>query len=247
MKRAAGKSKKGTAATNKTKRSGATKLRATPSGDVSVKVDASLKKAWDSLSKRVDAAAQSGASAFDELWETVGEIVNHEPPLYVVGGYKNAAAFLSDRLKVDARTAQRNMRVAKFASPTEEAEFGITNLDLALAYLEAKTGPIKGRVPVDFDKLKIPVVTESGTKMVAFREATGGQIQAATRALLAKSGKAPRSLVQAAIEKKFSGVSTLKTIAVHETNGYVSFQRVPVAALSHFARAVSGVELSKVK
>ena len=245
MKRAAGKSKTGTTRAAKTKRSGATKLRALPAGEVNVKVDASLKKAWDALSKRVDAAAQTGASAFDELWETVGEIVNHEPPLYVVGGYKNAAAFLSDRLKVDARTAQRNMRVAKFASPAEEAEYGITNLDLALAYLEAKTGAIQGRVPVDFDKLKIPVVTESGTKMVAFREATGAEIQAATRALLTKNGKAPRSQVQAAIEKKFGAVSTLKPIAVHEANGFVSFRRVPVAALGLFARSLQAVAIPR--
>ena len=226
------------------KRSGATKLRQ-PSGEVSVKVDASLKKSWDSLSKRVETASQTGASAFDELWETVGAIVNHQPPLYVVGGYKNATAFLSDRLKVDVRTAQRNMRVAKFATPDEEATYGITNLDLALAYLEAKTGPIKGSVPVDFAKLKIPVVTESGTKSVLFHAATGAQIQAAIRALQKQSGKAPRSNVQAAIETKFGGVASLKAVTVHESQGYVNFQRVPVAALGMFAPTISGVTLPK--
>lgn len=239
MSKSPGKTMKGK--TNETKkRSGATKLHALPAAsEVSVKVDASLKKTWDQLSRRVEEAAKSGASAFDELWETVGAIVTHDPPLYVVGGYKNAAAFFADRLKTDVRTAQRNMRVAKFASPTEEATYGVTNLDLALAYLEAKTGPTKGSIPVDFAKLKIPVVTESGTKSVPFAQATGAQIQAATRALQKKNGKTPRSQVQAAIEKKLAAVAPLKAITVHEANGYVTFQRVPVAALTRFAKELA--------
>ena len=109
------------------------KLAPKPSArDVKVAVDPSLKAAWDAIGKRLDAAEHAGASAFDELWEAAADAVNHDPPLYVFGGYKTAAEFFTERLHSDVRTAQRNMRVARYASPAEEERYGTTNLDAAL-------------------------------------------------------------------------------------------------------------------
>ena len=118
-----------------------TKLAPKPSArDVKVPVDASLKAAWDAVAKRLDAAEHSGSEAFDDLWEAAADVVAHEPPLYIFGGYKTAAEFFKERLHTDERTAQRNMRVARYASPAEEERYGSTNLDAALAWLEAKHG-----------------------------------------------------------------------------------------------------------
>jgi hypothetical protein len=74
------------------------------------------------------------------------------------------------------------VRVAKLASPEDEARFTVTKLDEALAYLEAKLeGLPNGRVPIAFDKARIPVDgTPRGVPLV---EATAAQIRAATRAL----------------------------------------------------------------
>ena len=44
--------------------------------DVKVKVDAGLKKRYDALD-----AKKRGSSAFDALWEAVGAILEHDPPL----------------------------------------------------------------------------------------------------------------------------------------------------------------------
>src|SRR5258706_16422968 len=80
--------------------------------EVAVQVDARLKKRWDELSAIVSHAKREGAKAFDELWETVAEIVDHDPPLYVVGGYANDVAYYWEALGEKARTARRLMRVA---------------------------------------------------------------------------------------------------------------------------------------
>ncbi len=154
--------------TKKAKRS-----KVTPK-DVKVAVDPSLKKAWDAIAKRIDAAEHEGASSFDELWEAAAEAVDHDPPLYVFGGYKTAAEFFKERLHTDVRTAQRNMRVARYASPAEEERYGTTNLDAALGWLEAKHGPLNGRLPVAFDKLKISIED----KPTPFAELTAAQINA---------------------------------------------------------------------
>ena len=127
------------------------KLSRKPSArDVKVAVDPALKKAWDAIAKRLDAAEHAGAEAFDELWEAAGEAAMHDPPLYVFGGYKSAAEFFEQRLHTDKRTAERNIRVAKYASPADEERYGATNLDAGIRWLEAKHGPLGGRTPVAF-------------------------------------------------------------------------------------------------
>jgi len=176
------------------------KLAPKPSArDVKVAVDPSLKKAWDAVAKRLDAAEHFGSSAFDELWEAAADAVDHEPPLYVFGGYKTAAEFFEQRLHTDARTAQRNIRVARYASPAEEERYGTTNLDAALGWLEAKHGPLGGRLPVAFDKLRIEV----DGKATSFEKLTAAQINAATRALRGKKTPAhrARSAFESALEK----------------------------------------------
>src|SRR5262245_43169295 len=73
----------------KTKRN---KLSPRPTAkDIAVAVDPSLKAAWDRIAKRIDAAARGGAELFDELWEAAAEAIEHDPPLYVLGGYKSPA------------------------------------------------------------------------------------------------------------------------------------------------------------
>ena len=114
---------------------------------------------------------------FDRQYETVGEIIEHDPPLYLAGGYASDKAFFTEVLKQSERTARRLVRVAKYASPQEETRYGISKLDAALDWLEAKAGKPRGRVPVDFPKLRVP--TPDGT--IPFEEATVEHLRAATR------------------------------------------------------------------
>jgi hypothetical protein len=110
------------------------------SASVDLKVDANLKRRWLELAGVLADAKRRGMSAFDELWEAVDEIANHDPPLYLAAGCATFKAFLEEHIGEDERTARRNMRVARFASPNEEATYGVSKIDAALSYLEAKTG-----------------------------------------------------------------------------------------------------------
>jgi hypothetical protein len=110
------------------------KIRApkVPLSAVSVKVDPKLKALWDEALATINAAMVRGASAFDEQWEAAGRVVSHEPPLYVLGNHASPAAFFREVLHEEPRTAQRYIRVAKFATPKEEDAYGVQNLDAAI-------------------------------------------------------------------------------------------------------------------
>lgn len=212
-----------------------------PAPDVVVKVDADLKRRWDALLQVIDDASQKEKLDFDRRWEAAGEIVDHDPPLYVVGGYENAAEFYREYMKEEPRTARRYVRVAKFASPREEERYGLQRLDAALGFIEAKIGKSLEHppLPVAFDKLRVPV--GDGTKLVA--DATVAEITAATRKLTSASRKKPASAARSAVEKALAAIASLANVRVHERNGIVSFEGVPLAALAKFGRAVAGVKL----
>jgi hypothetical protein len=88
-----------------------------------------------------------------------------------------AKAFIAAHFEEPERTAYRNVRVAKYASPAEEARYGVAKLDLVINYVEAKLGaPAKGRVPIDFAKVKIPVQRAGEERRVGIEEATAKEI-----------------------------------------------------------------------
>ncbi len=197
-----------------------------------VKVDAGLKKKWDSLSKVVDRARHAGAVDWDVLWEAVGVIVEHEPPLYELGGYKNAADYFQRALGENARNASRYIRVAKLASPTEEETYGVTKLDAGLSFIEAKLGfePKHPPLPIAFNKLRIPL---AGGDSVAFKHARIEDVVAATRAL-SKLPAAPTSSAERALMETFAKHPSFKGVRVRVRNGLATIFGVPVAALDVF-------------
>ncbi len=214
--------------------------------NVEVKVDRALKRAWDAARHKLAEAKREGAGAFDTLWETIGIIIDHHPPLYLAGGYATAKAFLADFVEENERTAQRLIRVAKYASPDEEAKFGVSKLDAAIAFIEAKAGaPAKGRVPVDFAKLKIPVVREKETRNVSLVDATVEEVRSAIRSVArsgaSKGSKPARSPVVNAITTalKAPHLHGIKVSLAHEE---VTLSAIPVAHLQEVGR-----ELAKLK
>lgn len=189
--------------------------------------------------KTLAAAQSQGAKAFDALWEAVDAIVNHEPPLYVVGDFATANQFFEGVLKETPRTAQRNIRVARFATPAHEEKYGVATLDAALAYLQAKNGaPLAGHHPIDFDALTVPVVVKGETKKKKLAELTVRDLAAATAKLTGGARAKPKSDAYRAIAGELATVKPLADVGVHESAGVFSFDRVPAGALEHFANAV---------
>lgn len=205
-----------------------------------VKVDATLKRTYDELVSQLRSHKREGASAFDALWETVGAIVEHEPPLYVVGGYKNDTEFFAGELGEKRRNAYRYIRVAKYASPNEEEKYTVTKLDAALGFIEAKLGhPLAHPpLPIAFDRLKIPVEHEGKPRKLPLVDAHVEDVLAATRALT-RSSKKPRNSNESVLRTVLAADPAFKDVRLHVRKGTVSFTGVPLAALGNFATLVA--------
>jgi hypothetical protein len=206
---------------------------------VQVKLDPKHKERFEALLAEMRGARRDEAGGFDAYWEAVGAIIDGE--LYIAGGHETADAFFKTEVKAPKRTAMRLVRVARYASPAEEAKYGTAILDLALAYIEALTGgPIKGKLPIAFDKLKIPV--ERGGKVIKapLAEASLREIREATRALLVKGSKSRyrRPPGEEALAAALRAEKALAEVTVSLSDGRVRFGAVPFASLSLFARAI---------
>ena len=126
---------------------------------------------------------------FDAYWEAVGEILDGE--LYLAGGYETAHAFIEAAVKEPERTVQRMVRVAKYATPAQEAKYGTSRLDAAITYVEGLTGgPASGSLKIDFDTLRIPVERDGRTIKKGLGEVSIQELSSTTRALVRKTGKA---------------------------------------------------------
>jgi hypothetical protein len=214
------------------------------SARVLVRIDRELRRKWLAVRKVLRATARGAASAFDERWEAVAEVLDHDPPLFLAGGYASAAEFLRTEVGETLRTARRNVRVARYASPAEEARYGVSKLDAVLSYLEARTGPVTGNLPVDFGRLRIPVRREDGAHRLAVAEATVDEIRSAVRALqrAAKRSSVRASPIVRAVTAAFSR-APLRGIRIRLAGGSLSFTAVPVAAVAAFAAALAAVRL----
>ena len=209
-----------------------------PRAKPKVPIDRALKKRWTEAIAKVTRARDQGADAFDDLWETVAEIIEHDPPLYLAGGFPTATAFITKHLAETERTARRYMRVALFASPEEEARYGISKLDAALAWLEARAGKPRGHIPVDFTRLRIPV---DGGKTIPFEQASVQQLTTATRRQLARTRK-PRGKRPPLVRAVVTALGKrLGAISVSLTGGKLAIGNIAPADLPALARALARV------
>lgn len=221
-----------------TKRANASsRTRSAPAGDVLVKVDAKLEALYERGLHAIEDATKRGMSAFDERWEAADAILSHDPPLYVVGGYKDAREFFREVMHEEARTGFRWVRVARYASPREEERFGPTLLDAAISYMEAKYGPVDESLPVAFDRLKLPITRAGAVRKVSLAECTVKEVIAATRKLRNPKPNG-RNRAADAFVQSLAKVASLAGVQVRERAGLVTFANVPVAALDRFLAAL---------
>ena len=84
-------------------------------------VDAALERRWAAELARFERAHTDEQESWHELYESVGEILYSDPPLYLAGGYANARAFLAASMPgADEDTVRKYVRVARYFDPPEE-------------------------------------------------------------------------------------------------------------------------------
>ncbi len=214
------------------------------------KTSAKREKLWERHRRVIAKAIARDPHAFDERWEAAAAIIEHEPPLYLIGGHQNAADFLRAVLREAPRTAFRNIRVAKYASAAQREKLGVSKIDAALSFLEAKTGkPLGKSLPTELKKLRIPVADRGRKATVTLADASVVEIAEATKRLLKKTGKSrkkrkpepPKKTLQAFLRK----TEALAEVVVKEKNGLVTFKAVPLTALEAFVTALSKAKRAK--
>jgi hypothetical protein len=212
---------------------------------VEVVIDRQLKRAWDEAAARLERAQRQGASAFDELWETVGAIIDHDPPLYLAAGFSTARAFLARYTHERERTAKRFIRVARYASPVEEERYGVAKLDAAIAYVEARLGaPAKERVPIDWKTLRIPVTRDGETRRLSLDEITVEELRAATRALTRRTHTPrPGTPPDVAAITRALPPALRREVRVSAHKDRIALTNIPRDALHDLARALAKARL----
>ena len=214
-------------------------------GDVRVAVDADLKRRYDPLARVVRDSRKKGASAFDSLWEAVGAILEHEPPLYVVAGYKDAGEFFREELGETRRNGFRYVRVAKFASPRDEDRYGTTKLDAALSFIEAKLGKALSHppLPIAFDRLRIPLRNPDsrGRSSLSLDDARVEDIVAATRRLSKRPPKTTSSS-ERILSEALRAHPAFSDVHVRVRGGLADITSVPIASWDAFVKALRAVD-----
>lgn len=214
-------------------------LKAARTSDVTVKVDAGLKKLWTTALSRLKDASAQGARAWDVRYEAIADIVEHNPPLYLAGGMSTEAQFFEREVGESRQAAYRNMRVAKYASPADVERYTPTRIDLAITWVEARNhGPLNGHTPIAFDKLRFAFQQDGKTVTKGLADITASELQQAIAQLkghhvASKKASPVAQEVDALIKKAGVGGTTFsltsKAIVLH----------VPLAGLAKVASALS--------
>nr|MBK7068886.1 hypothetical protein [Deltaproteobacteria bacterium] len=212
---------------------------------VELTVDPELKEKWDALDAAMHKARIAEGGSFDTYWEHAATVIDHEPPLYLAGGYASAKAFVEEHLHEKERTARRWMRVARYASPNEISHHGPSKLDAALSLLEAGGNDLSsGKLPVDFGRVRVSVERDGKTSRVALDDASVDEIAAAVKAALRANKKAPGThpMVKA-VTKALAADKTLRGVTVRRVGQRTSLANIDDAAWPALKRALRGLKL----
>lgn len=205
--------------------------------DIEVKIDRKLAVAWKAQHAKLMKASQEGAHDWDARYEAIAAILEHEPPLYLAGGYSTDKQFIDEVLHEDRTSVLRNVHVATCATADDVALYGATKLSLAIALLEAKNGgPLKHGAPIAFAKLRCTFKQSGKTATKPFAQCSAAEVRAAislARGPQADKAKSPEAKAVAAALKKSGSRETAFSISKQRLTLHV-----PLADLVKVAKAL---------
>ena len=205
------------------------------SSAVTVTIDASLKKLWADTAARLKKATAEGALSWDERYEAIADIVEHQPPLYLAGGFSTEKAFFEKSIGEDRSTVYRNMRVAKYSTAKEVEIYGASRLDAAITFVETKNGgPLKGRMPIDFATLRFPL--KEGSRRLA--DATVEELRQAIATIKGRARTSTKASPEARAISSLIAKSKVKGVTF-DVRKEVVVLRVPLVSVSAVGRALS--------
>ena len=224
------------------------KARATASGagkTPGVVVDKALKARWEEALARYHQARVEETEGWDARYEALGDILESDPPYFLAGGYKSAAAFLKAEVPdQDERTVRMHVRVARYFDPQDEAQFGVAKLDLLLRYLQAAGGVPLAPTKIATDRQKVRVAEGKEFRNVPFSEATAEDLRRAARAEAGAKGKTASSRPPAA-KALHAALSKAKlgSVGVRVRGGRVDLTGIEWGHLAALGKALAAAKL----
>jgi hypothetical protein len=186
-----------------------------------------------------------GAGAWDQEWELVGEILEHEPPLWR-GTYASESELIRKELPGETmRSVRRNVTVARAFSARDVKEHGVNVLEELALYLMERDGASRPPRAIDLDR--VIVMVPRGRGQVARFSARGVEIElvrAARRALRKGSAGGRRAgPEERAIRSALRAKRSLRAVTVGLSRSAVTLGNVPLDALGDLAAALKTVRL----
>lgn len=205
-----------------------------------------LRKLLDDKMSAFRALAAEGAKTFDRQWEIIGDILEHDPPLWR-GRYASEVKFVATELEgIDRRDVRRNVLVAGAFRPEDIENTPISVLEEIAHYVKEKSGMEERPRAIDLSRVRIEVPNGRGARRVFGDRATLEDVRAARKALGRKAKKwdGPRAKhVRAAIGRRIS----LAKLEVALTEEHASFRRVPLERLPALGEVLARLEIPKPK
>lgn len=226
-------------------------VKATPKAPIKAAAtglaDPALDHAYQTELARFERGRKDETEGWDEMYEALGRILDHEPPLYLAGGFRSARAFLEDRLPdVDERTARSNIRVATYFTPADERAHTVSKLDLLITYLETVAGGPVAPAKLNLTKTRVEVPTESGVVSKHFPEVGINELRDAVR-LAKRDGtttKAKAPPVVVAVRKALAA-HDIPTVGVRLRAGKLDLSGVPTTKLAAVGKALIATKVAQ--
>ncbi len=205
---------------------------------------AALKRELDAKLRTLRALLADQSSSWDRAWELIGEIVDHEPPLWR-GAFGSESEFIGKELSGETmRSVRRNVIVARAFTAKDVEARGVGVLEEIALYLMERDGASSTPRAVDLDRVLVVVPKGAESIRVPGREVDIAQARTARRAL--RGGGAGRRKIgpeEREIRRALGTKRTLKKVSVRIAAGAASFGGVPLEALGDLGAALRAVKV----
>ncbi len=204
-------------------------------------IPAQYEQRWNALVSTVRAARKKGTSLWDQQYEAVADIAEHDPPLYLFE-HPSFETFCDKELGEEARNVRRWMRVAKFFSPQDESTYKVTRLDALVRWAEKRSKKkITGRFPLKLEDIRISVVRDGERRRVPALEASPKEIDDDEPKKRGESDERPPHRLELEAARVLKKSRALADVRCVYRDGALSFTGVPAHAGGEFAKALGEI------
>ncbi|MBZ0119057.1 MAG: hypothetical protein K8H88_18825 [Sandaracinaceae bacterium] len=208
-----------------------------------VREQQALAKLLDDKLEELHRLQRAGSQSWDRQWEVVGEILEHDPPLWR-GRFTSEVKFIAKELPgEDRRSVNRNVLVAGAFRPEDIAARGVGVLEEIALFVQEKAGMLERPRALDLARIVVDVPDGREVRRVPASKVVIEEARAARRALgkrKPRKAEGPRAL---AVRKALGKRKALAKVSVTLDEDDATFARVPLDLLSQLGDVLAKLKL----